>query len=129
MRRTNKEVVLAFLKKLFRRVRHPLRQVTLVLDNHRSHHSHLVTAYLASKNVEVLFTPAYSSVLNGQEFAWGLFKLKWARALSGITAVYDHSNFERDIALIMDEVIASLTPAFLTANEKYLRAVVGGVLV
>ena len=33
VRRTNKESVLAFLKKLFRRVRHPLRQVTLVLDN------------------------------------------------------------------------------------------------
>ena len=128
VRRTNKESVLAFLKKLFRRVRHPLRLLTITFDNHTSHHSRLVTAYLASKGVEVLFTPPYSSPLNLQEYVWGLFKLKWARALSGITAAYDHANFERDIALIMDEVIASLTLAFLSANEKYLRDCMSGVL-
>ena len=72
--------------------------------------------------------PPYSSPLNVQEYTWGLFKLKWARALAGITAEYDHANFERDVGIVMDEVGASLTPAFLRANEKYLARCMSGIL-
>ena len=80
------------------------RLITLVMDNHTSHHSYLVTRYLQVKGVDVLFMPPYSSPLNVQEYAWGLFKSRWAKSLARITASYDLSGLENDISLVMDEV-------------------------
>ena len=98
------------------------------MDNHTSNHSYLVSRYLQVQGVDVLFMPPYSSPLNVQEYAWGLFKRKWAKALARITVEYNLAGLENDISLVMDEVNASLTPAFLTANEKYLTRCMGGIL-
>ena len=76
----------------------------------------------------MLYMPPYSSLLNVQEYVWGLFKRKWAKALARITVEYNLAHLENDISLVMDEVNASLTPEFLTANERYLKRCMGGIL-
>lgn len=93
-----------FLQKLFSSVPIDARRITLVMDNHTSHHSDLVKDYLQMKGVHVLFMPPYSSPLNVQEYAWGLFKIRWAKSVAQITYSYDLSGLENDISLVMDEV-------------------------
>jgi len=127
-RRTDTDTVRRFLMKMFRTVRIPSNQLTLVLDNHSAHHSYVLRDYLAYKRVTVLYLPPYSSTLSSVEWLWGLWKLRWAKALAGITAAYDESNLERDMALIMEEVIDKLHPPFLRRNEKYLTKVMSGEL-
>lgn len=81
-RSTNKEEFLEFLEKqidFF--VRYP-RSTVLVMDNHRAHHSKVVTAWLEKKKYIVHFLPPYSSELNPIERVWAMMKHEWAKVLA-----------------------------------------------
>ena len=78
---TNKEDFLLFLKtKVHPFVKYP-RSTVLILDNHRAHHSHIVTAWLEKENYIVHFLPPYSSELNPIETVWALLKRRWGKML------------------------------------------------
>ena len=79
---TNKEDFLNFLKKQVHPfVKYP-RSTVLVLDNHRAHHSLVVTEWLKEKHYIVHFLPPYSSELNPIETVWALLKRRWGKMLS-----------------------------------------------
>ena len=63
-----------------RHVRYP-RATVLVLDNHRAHHSKVVSEYLGMKGYVVSFLPPYSSELNPIETVWSLMKREWGKIL------------------------------------------------
>ena len=77
----------------------------------------------------MLFTPAYSSPFNCQEYVWAQFKARWAKAIASITCNYDMASMERDIELVMHEVGQTLTPAILTANACHMVRCMQGILV
>ena len=83
-RSTNKEDFLEFLKlKIHPFVKYP-RSTVLIMDNHRAHHSTIVTEWLKQKNYVVHFLPPYSSELNPIETAWAILKKRWAKQLHDI---------------------------------------------
>ena len=78
---TNKVEFLIFLEtKIMPLIRYP-RATLLVLDNHRAHHSGLVSEWLEEKGLNTLFLPPYSSELNPVEPVWALLKREWGNHL------------------------------------------------
>ena len=47
----------------------PCDEAAIVLDNHSANHSYLVTGFCKEKQLELKFTPPYSSVLNPGKFS------------------------------------------------------------
>ena len=81
-RSTNKEDFLHFLKsKVHPFVKYP-RSTVLVMDNHRAHHSLVVSKWLQEKSYIVHFLPPYSSELNPIETVWALLKQQWGKTLT-----------------------------------------------
>jgi transposase len=54
---------------------------TVVMDNLRQHHCNQIKELSNTKNVELLYTPAYSCELNAIETLWGRVKNLWQKFL------------------------------------------------
>lgn len=70
---TNRSSVTEWLKE-FRRQLPDIGKVKLVLDNHPSHHSYQVRWTAEELDVELMFLPTHSSVLNPVESFWSKLK-------------------------------------------------------
>ncbi len=70
---TNKQHVLDFLPLLRKRFLFE-EKVYIVLDNHPSHHTNVVTARASELGFELLFMPPYSPELNSIEALWSVIK-------------------------------------------------------
>jgi transposase len=77
---TNKKDCLAFFKTLVASMHDPARSL-LIMDNHASHHSHVVTDYLLEQNVKTLFTPPGGSSISSIEYVWSILKGFWRREM------------------------------------------------
>ena len=124
VRKTNKETVRQFLDKLLATVPCRSQNLLLVWDNHAAHRSYYVRDFLRYKQVEVLFTPAYSSPLNSCEFVWALLKKRFAKEFAKKTRNFQFTedNFKQEIVTVMKQVSRdSLTPKMLQANNKYCQ--------
>ena len=71
---TDTDSVLLFLKLFISKIREPIETVSLVLDNHASHHSKRVKEFCIQVGLEIIFLPAYSSTLNPVERLWAMVK-------------------------------------------------------
>ena len=81
---TNKEEFLEFLKtKINPWVKYP-KTTVLVMDNHRAHHSKIVSEWLKQKSYVVHFLPPYSSEFNPIERAWAIMKREWSNHLASL---------------------------------------------
>ena len=78
---TNKEDFLQFLKEKIDNYSSYPRSTVLVMDNHRAHHSKVVTEWLAEKQYVSAFLPVYSSEFNPIERVWAMLKHEWAQTL------------------------------------------------
>jgi transposase len=76
---TNTENVLAFFSNLNSKIK--LKDKIIVMDNHASHHSNQVLAYLEKHGAIVLFMPPLSSYFNPIETVWSFVKQKWRNEL------------------------------------------------
>ena len=129
VRRTSTETVRQFLEKFFNSITYPSSQVVVVMDNHSSHHSKVITDFIKLKRAEVLFTAPYSSRLNNVEFVWALLKKLWATYIARITVDYDHGKLTKDIELITELTGTRLTAAILKATDHlYEKCLLGELL-
>ena len=129
VRRTNTENVRQFLDKFFSSITYPSSQVVVVMDNHSSHHSKVITDFIKLKRAEVLFTAPYSSRLNNVEFLWALLKKLWGNFIARITVDYDHKKLTKDVEVITELTGSRLTPAILQATDHlYEKCILGELL-
>ena len=77
---------------------------TVVIDNHRAHHTALVKSKAHELKLELLFMPATASEMNPQELVWANFKKNWRRFLYDPELEINHDNAEAYIHLAMKEV-------------------------
>ena len=66
-RRTCKEDVIEFFKKMIEEAPYPPSRCAVVADNHGAHHSHLVREFCQAQSLQILFLPSHSSTLNSIE--------------------------------------------------------------
>ena len=71
---SKKEYIWTFLVRFIHHCNVPRKNILLVLDNHGSHKSHMVTEFLQDQGVEYLYLPPYSSTLNPIERVWSCWK-------------------------------------------------------
>lgn len=53
------------------------KNLIVILDNHKAHHSDLFKEMTEKLGVEVLYVPPYSCRLNSIERLWATIKLRW----------------------------------------------------
>ena len=71
----NSEIFIQFLRLLLARIN---GDITLILDNHPSHHSKMVQDFLEDKSrLNLLFLPAYSPDFNPKENFWNYLRMKF----------------------------------------------------
>ena len=87
----------------------------LVMDNHRSHHSKIVMAYLKEIGVQALFMPVNSSPLNPIELVWGTFKSYFSDFIGS-----------KGGRLVMDELVPGINQVMEKVKDNcgnYVRGV------
>lgn len=89
---TDTDTVLLFLKLFISKIREPIDTVSLVVDNHASHHSKRVKAYCLQVGLELVFLPPYSSTLNPVERLWAMVKHRWKKQMARLKCKYDHEK-------------------------------------
>ena len=76
---TNKDNTVKFLDLLVECLADKKSSITLVMDNHTAHHSHVARAALQRLKIKPLFMPAYSSDLNSIERLWSSVKSRFRK--------------------------------------------------
>ncbi len=56
-------------------------KITLVLDNHRAHHTKNTQQFCEQHNIELLFQPPYSPEFNSIEYLWSVVKRRFKKNL------------------------------------------------
>ena len=92
-----------FFDKLARRIVIKSNAV-IVMDNHPSHHSHMVRDALADHGIQVLYLPPNASYLNPIERLWGYFKNELSKMLLGL----DASQSADQLQLLVHEALVKL---------------------
>ena len=130
---TNKGAFLEFLqKRVHQFVKYP-RSTVLVLDNHRAHHSKLVTDWLQEKQYVISFLPPYSSELNPIETVWCLMKHEWGKRLLTQDMEEQLMKINRPLKDRRDELEENSDGEFVVTSrqkmtERELKASVGDIL-
>ena len=77
---TNQVDCVKFLELVKRKVQR--ENLSIVVDNHKAHHSLCVKDYCNSNGIRFLFQPAYSSQFNSQERVWAYIKRNFRNLLA-----------------------------------------------
>ena len=72
--KTVKETVIIYFQHIIDNAQVPIDDIVIVLDNHASHHSHMLRDFAEENSLHLLFLPSYSSVLNPVERVWAWTK-------------------------------------------------------
>ena len=88
-----------------------------------------MTNYLLAQNVELIFLPAYSSVLNPIERCWQLVKQRWMKVMGRMRYRYDVQAIEADIQLTCTQVGERLSARMLHSPDWYIARSLAGHLV
>ena len=103
-RRTAQVEVRNFLEYVLVHAPVPSSEVLIVCDNHSSHHSRMVTDWAAANQVEIMFLPPYSSVLNPCERVWAAFKTEWAKQLAKVHHQFRPERLHRGIERVLEAI-------------------------
>ena len=102
----------------------------IVLDNHSAHRSNVVRDWCASKRLQLLYLPPYSSPLNPIERLWAHFKHLFAKYMSRIQVNCARDSLQSDVVAVMEDLIANhITDRILHSSEKYHLLVRDGQLI